>query len=613
MEKDLTRFYEQELNALNILSKEFAKRYPKIAGRLLIESDGGSADPHVERLMQGFAFLTARIQKKIDDTFPEITDALLEILYPQLLRPLPAFTIAHFDVNEKISSLADKYKIGKHTSLVTHPIGGNPCKFRTCYNSELVPLTVKDVSFKPIGHSPFSGDSVNLVSLFQIELNTFNEVDLEKLQLDKLRFYIDTDLYAACQIYELLFNSAASIRIEVMDKHEKKEFTLPASSLLKVGFAENENCLDFEKKSFLGYRHLLEYFAYPEKFLFFDLSKLDELPLTGKSLNIQIFIEEFERPDRLAELSKLISRQTFKLNCIPIINLFEQRAEPIQIRQTHTEYRVQPDRRWPMGVEVYSISEVSRVRRIRGYDDITEIPPLFDIRQSFEEKEDDAFWTIHRRDSFRENDHGSEVYIRLVDRFLQPTSPTDDILTLSTLCCNRDLPQHMRVGHKEGDLYFEKGDPVGVIRALHKPTKTIRPNMGREGYWRLISHLSLNYLSLVQDGREALLEILNLYNFSQSIAKRQEISGVLNIDHEQIMERIGPAHRSAFCQGSLIHMHVDEDRFVGTGAYLFSTILNEFFALYAASNSFTQLKVTSKQREKELATWKPSLGNQPLL
>lgn len=613
MEKDLTRYYEQELNALNNLSKEFAKRYPKIAGRLLIESDGGSADPHVERMLQGFSFLTARIQKKIDDTFPEITDALLEILYPQLLKPLPSYTIVNFDVNEKNSALTENYLIPKGTSLLSPPIGGNPCKFKTCYQTTLSPIKIINSSFKSVGHTPFSGQATNIVADLEISMASFNEVTLDKVDLDQLRFFIDADLYVSCQIYELLMKNVAAIQIEVGAGENKKTYKLPGNAIKPVGFQPDEGCLEFEKKSFLGYRHLLEYFAYPEKFLFFDLTGLKKIPLSGNTMKIQFFIEEFERPERLAEISNIVDKSTFKLNCAPAINLFEQRSEPIQVTQTKTEYRIRPERRWPMGMEIYSVTEVSRVRRIRGFDDIKEIPPLFDLKHSTSEQEYDVFWTTQRRPSFREKDFGTEVYIRLVDRHLGATSPTDDILTLSTLCCNRDLPQHLQIGNKEGDLQFETGDPIGVIKCLRKPSPTVRPNMGKEGYWRLISHLSLNYLSLVQEGRESLLEILNLYNFSQSIAKRQEISGILNVTHEQVMERIGPPHRSAFCQGSQIHLHLDEDRFVGTGAYLFSSILNEFFALYAQTNSFTQLKVTTKQREKELNVWQPRIGNQPLL
>ena len=616
MDSKLTKYYEQELNALHQLSQEFAKKYPKIAGRLLVESDGGSADPHVERLLQGFSFLSARIQKKIQDSFPEITDAFLEILYPHFLRPIPSYTILSFDLQDGDSPLTEKYEIEKSTSVLSKKIQGFSCQFQTVYPTTLWPLKIAEASLKPVGHSPFKGSRDDTVATLNIKLESINGVDISQLDLKQLRFFIDAEESASFDLYEIIMNniSGGKVSYNLLDNTEETLF-ITQKNIQPVGFGPDEGCLQYDKRSFLGYRLLQEYFAYPEKFLFFDLNGFKKPSHKQKcqSIEITLFINEFERKNRLNELSKVFTDQTLKLHCTPAINIFKQRCEPIQLSQTKTEYRIRPERRWPLGMEVYSVDEISRVRRIRGYDDIQDIPPLFNIKNGIENRDTETFWYSHRRTSFRENDPGSETYLSLIDHNLTPESPTDDILTVEVTCTNRDMPENLKIGSPDGDFEFEVGDPVSTIRALRKPSKSLRPDLGKDGYWRLISHLSLNHLSLVEDGREALLEILNLYNFSKSIAKRQEILGILSINSEKTIQPVGPPHRRAFCQGTHIKLYLDEERFVGSGAYMFGAILNRFFGLYTSANCFTQLTITTKQRERELKKWQPILGDNPLL
>lgn len=206
-------------------------------------------------------------------------------------------------------------------------------------------------------------------------------------------------------------------------------------------------------------------------------------------------------------------------------------------------------------------------------------------------------------------DTGTDVYLSLVDLNFNPTLPAAETLLVSATCTNRDLPARLPFGGEQGDFQVEGGSAVSRIRCLRKPTPTLRPPQQRGAMWRLISHLSLNHLSLVEGGREALLEILSLYNFSSSPAIRKQIAGITGVSSEPAIAKVGPVNRQAFVRGTRIHLEFDEEELVGAGVYLMAAVLERFFGLYCAVNSFTQLVVRTRQREKVLATWPPRAGD----
>jgi len=612
---ELLPFYERELTYLRQMSKEFAAQYPKIASRLLIDGDT-CEDPHVERLIEAFAFLAARIHKKLDDEFPEITDAFLGVVFPHLLRPVPSFSIAEFQIDAQDAQITERYEIERHTQLYSRAkANGLQCRFRTCYPVDLWPVRVVGAHAEAIQRSPFSSFSDEAVGVIRIRLQTVGAVSLSELGLDRLRFFIDSEPAYVHALYELLLNSPAKIVLSSGTGPRATRIELDADCIRPVGFEADEGIIDYDARSFVGYRLLHEYFAFPEKFFFFDLVGLDVLARGGfdKEFEVAILLNEHERSDRLARLALIVVADTFRLGCTPVVNLFKQRAEPIRITHEKNEYDVVPDVRRPRGMEVYSIDEVRKSTRSDEKESVVQYHPFYSYRHGATPESERTFWYATRRNSPLADDDGTDVSITLVDLDFDPSVPAVETLGLSLTCTNRDLPAQLPFGGDQGEFEMEGSPAVSRIRALRKPTAALRPALHKAGIWRLISHLSLNHLSLVTEGREALLEILDLYNFSSSPAVRAQISGIVGLTSSRTIAFVGPPERAAFVRGTGIVIEFDETAYVGSGVYLFARVLDNFFGLYCAVNSFTQLTVRTKQREKELVAWPARTGEAILL
>jgi len=600
----LLPYYERELTFLRQLGAEFASKYPKVAGRLLLEADK-SEDPHVERLIQAFAFLAARIHHKLDDEFPEITDALLGVLYPHYVAPIPSMSIAQFVLDPDQGKLTSGHHIPRGSMLYSQSVNGSPCRFRTCYPVTLWPLEVASARFDaPDRISP----APKAAAVIRLELRCLGGTSFADLTLNSLRFFLHGESPLVYALYELLLNNTCQVQFRPLDEQKGvKPIVLPARCLTPVGFGPDEGLLPYTSRSFLGYRLLQEYFAFPEKFLFFDLGELDRAVRARFRTGVEVLLF-LDKPLRLEQP---ISADTFRLGGTPIANLFEQVAEPIRVTHAETEYRVVPDVGRQQATEVYSIESVTSVSPHLSEPIIFE--PFYSFKHAVEREQQQAFWYTTRRPSPRKGDSGTEVYLSLVDLNFRPTIPAVETLTLHVTCTNRDLPGRLPFGGERGDLELEGAAPLSRIRCLKKPTETIRPPLRRGAQWRLISHLALNYLSISEGGRDALQEILKLYDFSDSLVIRQQIAGITKVASRRVIGRPASMPWNGFCRGIEVSIEFDEDRYVGSGVFLFASILEKFFGLYGSLNSFTQLIATTKQREEPLKRWLPRAGEQILL
>jgi type VI secretion system protein ImpG len=362
----------------------------------------------------------------------------------------------------------------------------------------------------------------------------------------------------------------------------------------------------------MGYRLLSEYFAFPDKFLFFNLTGLAQAVQAGdfgESLDIHIYLRNVTQP------RSVIDANTFQLGCTPVVNTFEKVAEPITLAQQQHEYHVIPDVHRQMATEVYSVNTVmsadASLKQTRTYQ------PFYSFRHAYDREHDRTFWYATRRASEREEDPGTEVYISLVDLDFNPHVPAAETLTAHVTCTNRDLPGKLPFGGREGELEVEEGTPLARVRCLTKPTATLRPPLRRGAHWRLISHLSLNHLSLVGDGSasvpHALQEILMLYDFMDSAATRKQITGISRVESRRVVRQTGSRIGSGLVRGIQTTVEFDEEQYVGSGVLLFASVLERFLGLYASLNSFNQLVAKTKQREGELKRWPPRAGDQILL
>lgn len=603
---NLLPYYEKELSHLRFLGQEFAAQYPKIASRLLIEGDN-CEDPHTERLIEAFSFLSARVHKKLDDEFPEIVESFLEVLYPHYLRPTPSMSIAEFSLGRQ-EKVTEAYRVARHTEMNATPIDGVVCKFRTCYPVELWPIEVRQASFVELERSAFNGHSADLVARLRLRLEATSDVLFGKLTLDRLRFFLDGEGTLMQQLYELLFNNLAKATLSFTHEGRNREVALPADALKAVGYGRDEGLVDYSERSFLGYRLLHEYFTFPDKFMFFDLSGFARI-LAGKELQqveINFYFSDYDLSERLARLTQNIGRNNFKLNCTPIINLFRQQAEPIKLTHTQHEYPVIPDTRLHNAAEVVSIDRVRRVRKLGGVDEVNTCHPFFEPRG--DQGPGSSFW-IARRHATRD---GTGMTIRVVDRDLELIDSNSDTLSLSLTCSNQDVPLMLHFGGERGDFNIASNSVIKTIRCLRKPTASVRVPLGNGLIWRLISHLSLNHMSLVAQGREVLLELLSLYNYRNVSAIRKQINGIVTVASEPVVARIGHP-RPNFVRGVGITLTLDESQYTGSGVFLFGMVLDHFFGQYCSMNSFTQLTLRTLQREKRVVQWPARTGDQPLV
>jgi type VI secretion system protein ImpG len=610
MLQELLPYYERELTFLRQLAKEFAAQYPKIAGRLQLEGEV-CADPHVERLIEAFAFLTARVHKKLDDEFPELTEALLGMLYPHYLRPVPSMAIVQFQTDPNETQLTSRYTIPRHATLFSRPIKGMPLRFRTCYPVDLWPVRITEARFVPLAISAFDRRPGDAVATLRLRLSCLGDMTLPKLGLDRLRVFLAGEGPLMHALYELLCNNVLQVVLAAGPERQHRKLVLPAGSLQPVGFAEDEGMLEYDSRSFLGYRLLYEYFAFPEKFLFFDLLNLDQAKEGfDKDFEIIIYLSEFQRAERMARLEQTVSADTFRLGCAPVVNLFQQQAEPIRLTHEKTEYLVIPDVRRPWGTEVYSVDNVCKlIRRGDREEEVVELYPFHSVKHAYaNEPQGGAYWCATRRPTQYKDSSGTDIFLALVDLAFNPTVPSTETLSITVTCTNRDLPAQLPFGGGDNDFDIEGSPVIASIRCLTKPTPAQRPPFRHGAQWRLISHLTLNYLSLTKGGREALLEILSLYNFSDSSVIKKQIEGILDVKSRSCVRRVRQQLRSALVQGTEVTLVFDEDQFTGSGVYLFASVLDHFFGLYCGLNSFTQLVATSKQREKVLAIWPPRAG-----
>jgi type VI secretion system protein ImpG len=613
MSDALLPFYNRELSYIRRLAAQFAEANPKIAGRLRLGADVNE-DPHVERLIEAFAYLTARVRHKLDDEFPEITESLLGVLYPHYQAPIPSMAIVQLELDPEQNELTTGYVVPRGSMVETEPIQGEPCRFRTGYSVTLWPIDVKAATLsRPPFQAPATSRAGEAAAVLRLTLacrgkkTAFNLLDL-----GRLRFFLKGQPQHVYPLYELLFNHVLEVAVAGA-ADDPDPVVLDPDCLQPVGFERDEGLLPYTPRSFLGYRLLSEFFAFPQKFLFADLTGLDQAALhrLGSKLEIFLYLDK-ELPD----LEQNLSADTFRLGCTPVVNLFAHRAEPIPLTHTEFEYRVVPDARRPLANEVYSVDRVAA-----SYPDgsAVEYQPFFSVKHADQDQATTAYWYAGRRPAEPVEgvtDHGTEVYLSLVDLDFQPEAPADGTLDVEITCLNRDLPQRLPFGGDQPRLQLSEGGAlVSRVVCLTPPTRTFRPAMRRGTLWRLISHLSLNHLSLVEndDRATALRELLKLYDFADSAETRKLIDGIVGVRSRRVVGRAGGALAGAFCQGVEATVQFDADRFTGSGLFLFASVLERFLALYCTVNSFSKFVATVKGREGELRRWPPRAGERVLV
>lgn len=615
MSEELYPYYENELLFLRQMAQEFAGKYPLIAGRLLLEPHR-SADPHVERLIESVALIGARIHRKLDDEFPELTDSMLSVLYPHYLAPVPSATVVQFQLDSERTQLPEGMVIPAGSRLASQRFDGVPLRFRTCYPVTLWPISLTHAS---LSSPPFTGDRhppAKAQAAIRLRLECTSALGFPDLALGQLRFFLHGTDFLVSTLYELILNHAVQVSIGPAGSTDSAARTtlVPAQVLSPVGFGRDEAMLPYPNRSFMGYRLLTEFFSFREKFWFFDLSGWKEAREKGlkRDAEVVIYLDRGKR-----QLEQIVNRHSFRLGCSPAVNLFERTAEPITLSQTRFEYRVVPDVSRPDGMEVYSVDAVSST------DPVTkttkEYQPFYSFHHGQRREERKTFWYASRR--AKAGDRATDVFLNLVDLGFAPQVPAESTLLVKTTCTNGNLPARIQQNGQRLAFQLEGAAPLSGIECLVAPTESLHSLPGRGAHWRLVSHLNLNHLSLTnsEEGKAALQAILRLYagaegdGTSRTDSAALLIDGIRRLESRRVTARRDRMGGESISRGIEITIEFEEENYRGASLFLFASVLERFLALYTSLNSFTQMVAKITPGGSLLKRWPPRAGEQPFL
>jgi type VI secretion system protein ImpG len=618
MSDTLLPYYDRELAAIKRLAAEFAETHPKIAGRLRLSADAVD-DPHVARLLEGVAFLAGRVHHRLDDEFPELTDSLLGLLYPHYLSPVPSCMVAQLDCQAELMIPA---RLPAGVAFETEPVHGETLRYRSTSAVTLWPIDVENVRLSglPIVAPPNPAAS-GAAGVLRITLKCLSpDATFSQLGVDRLRFFLRGPANQTLPLYELLCGHAISVAY-ADSAVDAAPVVVPGSSIQPAGFAPDEALLPWSARGFSGFRLLTEYFAFPEKFLFLDFTRIDTKTMISGGNTLEIFVYL----DRAApELERSIGQPALALGCTPLVNLFAQRCEPIRLTHTDTEYRVVPDARRPRAAEVWS---VDRVRETLPDGSFRPWRPFYRLSETTGAGASAAqargpagpggdtggYYHVARR-SAAPGVPGTEVFIAPNDPAFDPDKPADTVLSVDALCLSRDLPTDLPFGGGHPTLRLVEGAAaVAAIRAVTPPSTTLRPPLRERGYWRLVSHLSLGHLAITggADGANALKEVLRLYDLRDTAETHIAIEAITSISARPGTAR-APGRLGAFCRGLDVTLEFDPRTWQGTGLYLLASVLEHFLALHGTINSFTRTTVTLRGRPGTAAAWPARSGTRVL-
>lgn len=605
--QDLLPHYERELAFLRRYGREFAERYPKIAGRLLVSADG-SQDPHVERLIESFALLSARVSKKLEDDYPEFTDALLEVMYPHYLRPFPSCSIARFNMGQAAAKLGAPVRVARGTQLQSRPVKGVQCRFRTAYDVDLLPLAVAKAGYRAVADAPMAttlppgaGGRVTL----EFELLS-DQVSFAGLGVDALRLFINGEPSFCAALRDALALQVMAAYVEADGDGRWRR--LEKTPLAPVGFADDEALVDFPARSHPAYRLLTELFAFPEKFGFLDLDLASATAGASRRFAVHLVLRGGRAEQEDNRLLEGLGIDNVLLGCTPVVNLFRQRGEPIRVTHRAATYPVVADARRAFAYEVHSIDAVRRVRQTPQGEQVQEFRPFYSLHHGEDPDRSGHYWLSRRDELVARQSPGYETELSFVDLDFNPVVPKTDVVGVELTCSNRDLPARLAYGVSGGDLVIEGGSPARSIELLRKPTSPLRFARGHSAHWRLISHLSLNHLSLSQSGLPAVKEMLRLYDLSSSSVSGRQIEGIVGLEHVPSTTWLAGEHFGSVVRGIEIRMTIDEAGFVGTGIAAFAQVMDRFFGLYVHANSFTRFVLLSARNGEELVRCDPRSG-----
>lgn len=623
MDPRLLDYYNQELNYLHELGGEFAARHPKIASRLGMRGIEVE-DPYVERLLEGFCFLSARIRLKMDAEFPRFSQQLLELIYPNYLAPTPSMAIAQFVPGELAGGQGGGFRVARGERLRSPPVlnqqGG--CEFRTAHEVELWPLELASAQLQGIPQDlelqQFARPGRVIKSSLRLVFRYTAPLDPGQA-IDRLPLHLCGSAHIASRLYALLCGHGLGCAVRCQGKQPSAWHYLGPDALVPEGFAEQQALLPYSARGFQGYRLLHEYFAFPSRYHFVAVEGLADALRNPRGAGGFELVIPFD--DEAGELERTVDTSHFALFCTPVVNLMSMRSDRIHINDSRYEHHLVVDRAQPLNYEVHS------VRAIEGFSKDntlrTVFEPFYETRVS-DHGRPGAYFSTRReprrlsenaaRNGTRSAYVGSEVFVSLVDQNQAPFDSDLRQLGVELTATNRDLPLLMTVG-SIGDLSPVSSVPVRGVRILKGPTAPVKAIPEGQLNWRLISHLGLSYQGLAEQdpdtGAGALRELLSLYSSLGDAAISQRGTAVVGASIDPVTRRLPGSGPLVYGRGVGITVTVDESQFAGVSPFLFGAVLERFLSRHVGLNSFTQMRLCSAQAG-QLHSWPPRFGTRPV-
>ncbi|MGI4984948.1 MAG: type VI secretion system baseplate subunit TssF [Janthinobacterium lividum] len=584
---DILQYYKQELAYLRKQGADFAQRYPKVAASLALHGDE-SLDPHTERLIESVAFLAARVHRDLDQSFPQIASALLDNVCPSIGQPVPSMSVVQLDLDTRQGKVTSGYRVPRHTGVQAQAHDGETCRFRTAWEATLWPLRVATTTLP-------DEDTLCLT------VETVGETDLAELEVDRLRFHLHGDWMETMPVYELLVGGIREIHVR---RGDGTTLALERGAWREVGFEADDMVLSPPAHAYVPYVLLQEYFAFPRKFLFFDLLLPPGALGAGQAVDILL------RIGRSTRHVKTAAQKIFQLGCVPIVNLFPRSSEPIILDRRHYEYPLIADLKRGATTEIYAIESVIAI------DPMSDRATPIESFTTSEDKARDAtaaqqavFWSARREHSVRQHVSGTEMFIGFVDVRNAPQCPPAPVVYVSLLCTNRRLAEQVPKGAR---MSVESRSRNIQVNCLYEPTAPHDPPLGSASLWRLVSLLTLNYRSLTDagDGVGKLRDMLALFATDRH-RNHEQIHGISAMTTRAATARVGDEGWRGFCRGTEIILEFDEGAFVGGSPLLLAAILARFFAMYTSINSFARL--IARRGDETWNHWDAMSGRQRLL
>ena len=619
MNNDFLHYYNLELQHLREMAGEFAKANPKIAGRLNL-NEFSCDDPYVERLLEGFSYLAARVHQKLDAGYPKLSQALLDNLFPDYMMPMPSMGIVKFEPNFTESELESGFKIKRGTKLRSFSSKGvKSCHFSTSHDVTIWPIELNsakyytdDMSYLRINYSE------NSKSCLCLELNTTSGFNFSNLEMDEFDFYLRNanDLIMA-GIYELMLASCRQIVIQPKDRRRTRDQIVIDNSIddliNPIGFDINESLFPFNPRTFEGYRLFRKFFLLPQSFMFLRISKIKEAlkKMDTDKINM-IFVFDSEKQG----IKESIRKSNFALFCTPVINLFEKTLSRIHLDNTKSEFHVIGER---TEAQDFEILKINSVKGFKIADNMGQLfRPLYSATDFFEnENINRAYYSLNRvartlseneKDTgTRTNYYGTEVYISIVDQDSVPYNGDLSELEVKALCSNRDLPLLLDPGSGDTDFTFDLNLPVKSVRFIHGPTSP-HCNHIFTPLWEIINHISLNFLTLQDESGEKTGEIVRniLMLYAVSDMQKKNIKGLKSIKITPDTKRVCQNGMFTYMNGVKAEVLFDES-LSGADVFGLGIILDCFFKYAAPVNTFTKTLIKTVERG-EVVEWPARTG-----